>query len=110
MTAISENIYDPSFDSFEVKAEDYVIGGKMVTGEFLASAEMFVKIRSNLEFSELVKYELAVRLAKVMIEKQLLEYTMEEDYVNQAKKIRVRGYLAPNDQVKILRLHRSGKL
>jgi hypothetical protein len=38
-----------------------------------------------------------------MLENKLAEFTMTEDHARATRTFRVRAYLAPNDQVKILR-------
>ena len=91
---------------FKFEFEDYAIGGKMITGTFTVTAEMMVQIRSDAEFSEYVKMQMANRLAKAMIENNLLEFTTQEDYTHQQKHVRVRGFMTPDDQVRILRVHK----
>ena len=93
-------------EDFEFEFQDYAIGGKMITGTFTVTAEMMVQIRSDAEFSEYVKMQMANCLAKAMIENNLLEFTTQEDYAHNQKHVRVRGFMTPNDQVKILRVHK----
>jgi hypothetical protein len=97
-------------EDFKFEFEDYAIGGKMITGTFTVTAEMMVQIRSDAEFAEYVKMQMANRLAEAMVDNKLLEFTMQEDYTHQQKHVRVRGFMTPNEQVKILRMHRPSKL
>ena len=93
-------------EDFKFEFEDYAIGGKMITGTFTVTAEMMVQIKSDAEFAEYVKMQMANLLAKAMVENKLLEFTTQEDYIHQQKHVRVRGFMTPNEQVKILRVHK----
>jgi hypothetical protein len=93
-------------EDFKFEFEDYAIGGKMITGTFTVNAEMMVQIKSDAEFAEYVKMQMANLLAKAMVENKLLEFTTQEDYIHQQKHVRVRGFMTPNEQVKILRVHK----
>jgi hypothetical protein len=78
----------------------------MITGTFTVSAETIMQIRSDSEFSQYLKMQMANCLAKAMIENNLLEFTTQEDHAHNQKHVRVRGFMTPNDQVKILRVHK----
>jgi len=51
-----------------------------------------------------VKEKLVRDMVSFMIENRLVEFTHQDDPITFSRKIAVRAYLAPNDQVKILRL------
>lgn len=83
---------------------DYAIGGKMV----IAKAEMD-DIYSQLMRSgdpdaiRQVKQSLIHQMAEFMLENGLVEFTHQDDPMTMRKRVAVRAYLAPNDQIKILR-------
>lgn len=101
--------FDP-FEPIKFDYEELAIGGKMVIGSHVVSAETLMRIQSEAEYAKYVKEHLAHKLAECMIENKLLEFTTGEDPVNQTKMIRVRGYLAPDSQVKLLRVHKQTRL
>lgn len=101
--------FDP-FEPLNIQTEDIAIGGKMVVGSIVVTAETLLRIQSEAEFANYVKEKLARQLAEFMVENKLLEFTTGEDAVNQTKMIRVRGYLAPDSQVKLLRVHKKTSL
>lgn len=88
---------EPTFTS-----HDYPIGGKMVVGsctmtEMEASSWM-------VDSKEELKRKLLYQMLDYMLENKLVEFTTFEDHARATRTFRVRAYLAPNDQVKILRV------
>ena len=93
-------ITDPSFTSW-----DYAIGGKMVVGR----AEMSENFRMMLEDGDAtaimqIKEKLTRDMVSYMLENKLVEFTHHDDPMTFRRQMAIRAYLAPNDQVKILRL------
>lgn len=89
----------------EFQTHDYPIGGKMIVATATMEDSYLTMIQDgNPEAVKRIKTELAMQLATYMIEKNLLEFTKFMDPVAYTTTIRLRAYLAPNDQVKILRL------
>ena len=91
--------------NLQFDTHEYAIGGKMIKG----MAEMSESYRMLMENNdraaiESVKLELMQQMARYMIENNLVEFTYQDDPFTFKRKIAVRAYLAPNDQVKILRL------
>jgi hypothetical protein len=94
---------DPQFTSWE-----YAIGGKMVVGR----AEMSEDYRRMMEDGDewaikSVKEKLVRDLVHHILENRLVEFTHHDDPITFSRKIAVRAYLAPSDQVKILRLSKQ---
>jgi len=84
---------------------DYAIGGKMVVGK----AEMSDQFRMMLEDGDQtaimqIKEKLTRDMVSYMLENKLVEFTHYDDPITLSRKLAVRAYLAPSDQVKILRL------
>lgn len=88
----------------DFKAYDYVIGGKMVVGKTILDDKYSALMKTDFEARNHVKKELIMQMAKFMLENNLVEFTQMDDPITFRKHIAVRAYLAPNDQVKILRL------
>ena len=89
----------------EFQSHDYAIGGKMVVGR----AEMTEDFRMMLEDGDAtaimqIKEKLTRDLVSYMLENKLVEFTHHEDPITFRRQLAIRAYLAPNDQVKILRL------
>ena len=51
-----------------------------------------------------VKHKLVHDMAEYILANNLVEFTQQDNPYDQTKTVMVRAYLAPNDQVKILRL------
>lgn len=101
--------FDP-FEPLNIQTEDIAIGGKMVVGSIVVTAEKLVRIQSEAEYANYIKTHLTRQLVEYLIENKLLEFTTGEDHINQTKTVRVRGYLAPDSQVKLLRVHKKTSL
>jgi hypothetical protein len=94
---------DPTFTSWE-----YAIGGKMVVGK----AEMTEEFKVMMDDGDLtaishVKEKLTRDLVHHILENKLVEFTHHDNPVTMDRQIAIRAYLAPNDQVKILRLSKQ---
>ena len=94
---------DPTFTSWE-----YAIGGKMVVGR----AEMSEDFRMMMEDGDAtaimqIKEKLTRDMVSFILENRLVEFTHHDDPITFSRKIAVRAYLAPSDQVKILRLSKQ---
>jgi hypothetical protein len=83
---------------------DYVIGGKMVVGRVSIDETYAEILNTVIDAKQRLKEKLVHDLATYMLENQLVEFTQQDDPITFSKTIMVRAYLAPNDQVKILRL------
>lgn len=87
---------------------DYIIGGKLVMGKAVMDESFASVVHADQDAKDIIKKKLVSDLAMHMLENQLVEFTQtrvrnpmtyEEETV-----VMVRAYIAPNDQVKILRL------
>lgn len=93
-------ISDPIFET-----HDYVIGGKMVVGRAEMSEDYTMMLQNgDKDAVKHIKEKLIHDMATYMLENNLVEFTHQDDPLTFRRKIAVRAYLAPNDQVKILRL------
>jgi hypothetical protein len=91
---------DPTFEVY-----GFVIGGKLVVGR----TEMDEDFRLMVEDGDAtaimhLKEKLTRDLVHHMLENKLVEFTHHDDPITMRRQLAVRAYLAPNDQVKILRL------
>ena len=87
---------------------DYPIGGKMVVGKAVISENYAAMIRHGDADAKLeVKQNLINQLTKYMLENNLVEFTSWDEPVLGTKHVAVRAYLAPDEQIKILRVARK---
>jgi len=84
---------------------DYIIGGKLVVAKAVLS-DSYVQMVNGLdqEARLQLKYKLATDMATYMVENNLVEFTHQDNPYTLDKTVMVRAYLAPSEQVKILRL------
>jgi hypothetical protein len=88
----------------DFKTHEYIIGGKMVVGRATMEHSFAVQMNNDIDFREEVKKKLIMDMAQYILEHNLVEFTQYDDPMTMSKSIAVRAYLAPNDQVRILRL------
>ena len=90
----------PNFETY-----DYPIGGKMVVGRITIS-ESYKQLLEDgdPEAKHEIKKELIDQMALYMLENKLVEFTYYDDPLSNRRNIAIRAYLAPDDQVKILRI------
>jgi len=89
----------------EFQSYDYAIGGKMVVGR----AEMTEDFRMMLEDGDAtaimqIKEKLTRDMVSYMLQNKLVEFTHHDDPITMRRQLAIRAYLAPNDQVRVLRL------
>ena len=94
---------DP-FD-FENSVVDIPIGGKLVQSKFELSPTEQMHFRSDDDYKRAIKSKMANELARYMIEANLVEFTHMPHNTIGNDIIYARCYLAPDDNVKILRMH-----
>lgn len=84
---------------------DYLIGGKLVVGKAVLE-DTFVEMVNGLDHEARMslKRKLISDMAQYMLENNLVEFTQQDNPYDNTKTVMVRAYLAPDDQVKILRL------
>lgn len=94
-----------SYDEVNFETYHYAIGGKMVVGK-TGMSESFRMMLENgdEEAKKKIKSDLIHQMAEFMLENNLVEFTYHDDPITLSRQIVVRAYLAPNDQVKILRV------
>ena len=84
---------------------DYIIGGKMVVAKAIVDESFRFAIETGDEDAKKqLKSHLIYQMAEFMLENQLVEFTRYDDPLSCRRQIAVRAYLAPSDQVKILRM------
>jgi hypothetical protein len=89
----------------EFQTYDYIIGGKMVVGRAVMTDSYKLLLEDgDKEAQKKIKYSLIHEMAQYMLEHNLVEFTYQDNPMDFSRQIAVRAYLAPNDQVKILRL------
>lgn len=96
------DLFDPEI---EFNSEDYTIGGRMLTVKMTVDAVNELLLNDQ-EWRKLIRHKLATQLATAMLDQDLMETTSFEDPATGRKTIAARCYLAPQDQVKILRVHK----
>ena len=102
------NIVDPF--QVELDVTDISIGGKLLSAKLEVNTMDEMSFRDNDEYRRAIKQKIASELARAMIESNLIEFTQISSAVNLGcKTIHARCYLAPDNQVKILRIHHAKK-
>lgn len=83
---------------------DYIIGGKLVVGKAVMDESYSQLLDTDFDAREQLKKKLVSDMVEYMIQNKLVEFTQYIEPMTYRKHVAVRAYLAPNDQVKILRL------
>ncbi len=90
--------HEPDFQTY-----DYTIGGKLVVGRAVIDDSYWSLMNSDVEARQKVKEKLISDMAQYMLENNLVEF-MQQKNVDMTTTVVVRAYLAPNSEIKILRL------
>ena len=92
---------DAAVDNSMLNVQEYAIGGTLIGATLTLTAAEAMQVTDGER--RYIKEKLAVLLAKAMIEKGLVEFTQMDNPSTMGKTIHARCYLAPNDQVRIIR-------
>lgn len=103
--AISASSYrlPESSDTITVSHQDFAIGGKLVATQIVLSHMDSMSFRSNNEFKIEIKKRIVSQLVEHLIDAGLIEVTYEKDAAFNGFAVRARAYIAPDEQVKLLR-------
>lgn len=92
-------------EEFTFTTMEYPIGGKLLSTSLDITFADVDRFLTDEDFKDAIKERMATALVKFMIENKLIEFTKIEDSMTGSHRLHARCYLAPNDQVKILRTH-----
>lgn len=95
------NLYEDTKFTYK----DVAIGGKMVRGFIRVTEHNMLVFNTDDKFKEYLRVSMATQLAEYMISNGLIEFTQMRDNASFDTIVNARCYLAPNDQIKILRVH-----
>lgn len=96
--------------SFDTQIKEIAIQGKLVTVSFVVSDSDPYSLAINpLESERWIKEKLATELAKALIQGNLVEFTKNISSLDFSTKFTARCYLAPDSQVKSLRMYETQK-
>jgi hypothetical protein len=90
---------EPTFESY-----DYAIGGKLVVARVNIRDSL---IEDGLLTKKEIKEKLAIQVCQYMLDNNMFEFTQMQNPMDFSRTIACRAYVAPNDQVKILRTARK---
>jgi hypothetical protein len=94
-TAILDDVWD---NNYAGKYTDIAIGGKLVNVNIKLSNFDTINLTSDN-----IKWRIADHLVKYMIENKLIEFTKQDNPIDNSTTINARCYLAPDSEVRILR-------
>ena len=101
--------YEPSDgNEIDFKYEDLAIGGKMITAAITVSESEI--ITGGADFKTHVRERMVKALVNAMLENNFVEFTQLKDPIQFNTRVMARCYMAPNDQVKLLRINVTSKV
>jgi len=98
---------DP-YSDFTFTFKEIAIGGKMVCGTIRVSEDKMMAVQSDHMLKQYLRTSMATQMGEYMISNGLIEFTQMRDNISLDTLVKARCYLAPSDQVKILRMHYAG--
>lgn len=94
-----------SLKDYTIDIKEFAIQGKLVTLSATLSDLERMQFFTDNEFIKHAKNTLAAKLAEYIVNNKLIEFVYNQSHVDLSTTITCRCYLAPNDQVKILRVY-----
>ena len=90
---------------YETKIQEFAIGGQLVTISYNLNDIDSWSFSNEDNYKKYIKKQMAEFMATFILENNLAEYTSFNDPISFDKIVNMRCYLAPHDQVKILRVY-----
>lgn len=90
------------WDEPDIKYTDYAIGGKLVSVSVRVAEDVMVNRFNDEQARQVMRQKLCEDLASAMLAKGLVEINQQKN-VDYTTTIVARAYVAPDDQVKLLR-------
>lgn len=92
-------------DDLDIKTEvnEFAIGGRLVVASMEVSNFDYLEFGSDGEWRKHIRRKMIEHFVEEILEKKLFEITVQENYQRESKLIRGYFYLAPNEQIKVLR-------
>lgn len=88
---------------FDFTTRDYAIGGKMLRVSVTMSEQFSMQLMTDQQARDKIKEDIAIKMATFMLENKFIEINQINDPISMGITVVARCYLAPDDQVKILR-------
>ena len=90
------------FDDIEFNIKEYPIKGKMVVGQFTVILSEMLHLPTG-QVENFIKESLCKGMVNFILENKLAEFTMLENPVDMSKTYRVRCFLTPDEDVRLIR-------
>jgi hypothetical protein len=90
------------FDDIEFNIKEYPIKGKMVVGQFTVILSEMLHLPTG-QVESIIKESLCKGMVNFILENKLVEFTMLENVVDMSKTYRVRCFLTPDEDVRLIR-------
>lgn len=98
--AFDENIYISDI-SFEI--EDFAIGGKLIKTTISIPEIEYLMRKDDTTWKEFVRERLVREFVDKILAGKFVEVTTQQDPISHMQLVHAYFYLAPNDQIKVLR-------
>ena len=95
--------FDSPFSDIKFEYEDIAIGGKLIKASMSISEFEYVQFASDEKWKDAMRTKLVSLFVDDILNKRAVEITTQADPISATRKIHGYFYLAPNDQVKLLR-------
>lgn len=96
------NSWQRPWDEPMIEYKDYAIGGKLVSVSVRVAEDVMVNRFNDEQARQVMRQKLCEDLASAMLAKGLVEINQQKN-VDYTTTIVARAYVAPDDQVKLLR-------
>lgn len=96
------NSWQRPWDEPTIEYKDYAIGGKLVSVSVRVAEDVMINRFNDEQARQVMRQKLCEDLASAMLAKGLVEINQQKN-VDYTTTIVARAYVAPDDQVKLLR-------
>lgn len=96
------NSWQRPWDEPDIKYTDYAIGGKLVSVSVRVSDDVMINSFNDEQARQVMRQKLCEDLASALLAKGLVEINQQKN-IDFTTTIVARAYVAPDDQVKLLR-------
>ena len=97
--------YMKNDENINVGVTEVPLFGTMIYAETTVKEIEAVQASHDVVVKALIKKRLADKLIEHMFENEMIEYSIQDNLLDNTKTVRARVCVTPNEQIKLLRIH-----
>lgn len=95
------------YNTDDMQYDEFAIGGKLITAKLVIRDSEVILLEDDPNFKDALKARLINMLSEFIMDNKLVEFTQYQDASTLSRTIYARCYIAPDSQVKIVKMFKK---